>query len=59
VPGPFTFETRREVLERVLTLQAGTDLTLISEDEFARIRRIWAEDAAQAAAWEAEAHPSS
>jgi DNA sulfur modification protein DndC len=59
VPGPFTFETRREVLERVFTLQAGTDQTLISEDEVARIRRIWAEDAAQAAAWEAEAHPSS
>ncbi|MCZ8171533.1 MAG: DNA phosphorothioation system sulfurtransferase DndC [Brevundimonas sp.] len=59
VPGPFTFETRREILERVLALQAGAGQTLINEDEVARIRRIWADDAAQAAAWEAEARPSS
>jgi DNA sulfur modification protein DndC len=55
VPGPFTFETRREILERLLTLQEQTGRTLIAEDEIARIKAIWAEDAAQAAAWAAAA----
>jgi DNA sulfur modification protein DndC len=59
VPGPFTFETRREILDRVLALQVETGQTLINEDEVARIRRIWADDAAQAAAWEAEVPSSS
>lgn len=44
VPGPFTFETRREILDRVLALQKLTSQTLINDDEIARIKRIWAED---------------
>jgi DNA sulfur modification protein DndC len=44
VPGPFTFETRREILDRVLELQRLTGHLLINEDELGRIRRIWAED---------------
>jgi DNA sulfur modification protein DndC len=55
VPGPFTFETRREILARLLALQEQTGRTLITEDEIARIKAIWAEDAAQAAAWAAAA----
>jgi len=44
VPGPFTFETRQEILDRVLELQRLTGRVLINEDELGRIRRIWAED---------------
>jgi DNA sulfur modification protein DndC len=55
VPGPFTIETRREILARLLALQEQAGRTLITEDEIARIKAIWAEDAAQAAAWAAVA----
>jgi DNA sulfur modification protein DndC len=51
VLGPFTMETRREILERLLALQERTGRTLIYEDEIARIKSIWAEDAIRAAAW--------
>lgn len=55
VPGPFTLDARREILDRLLALQAGTGMTLVSEAELARIRAIWAEDAMQSATWAAEA----
>ena len=45
VPGPFTLDTRAEILDRLLALQEQFGRALISEDEIARIRRIWAEDA--------------
>ncbi len=44
VPGPFTLETRMKILDRLLELQQAVGRTLISEDELARIRRIWSED---------------
>lgn len=55
VPGPYTFDTRREILTRLVALQDRTGRTLITADEIARIRTIWAEDAAQAAGWAADA----
>lgn len=55
VPGPFTMETRREVLSRVLDIQKTLGRELISEQEIAHIREIWADDAGQVAAWSAEA----
>ena len=45
VPGPYTFETRRELLDRVFALQDQVGRELISKDEVSRIRMIWAEDA--------------
>ena len=45
VPGPYTLETRGELLDRVLALQDHVDRELISPDEISRIRMIWAEDA--------------
>ncbi|WP_419745540.1 DNA phosphorothioation system sulfurtransferase DndC [Xanthomonas phaseoli] len=45
IPGPFTLETRREVLDRVLALERETKSKIIEESEVIRIREIWAEDA--------------
>ena len=45
IPGPFTATTRRVLLERLLALQAEVGRELISEDELARIRAIWAAEA--------------
>ncbi len=45
VPGPFTLQTRLEILERLLALQSELRERLISTEEIALIRRIWAEDA--------------
>jgi DNA sulfur modification protein DndC len=44
VPGPFTLEARKTILDRLLTIQAETGLTLISEDEVRRIREMWTAD---------------
>ncbi len=48
IPGPYTIETRHEILERVLALQAVTGGTLIQADEIARIKAIWSQDALSA-----------
>jgi DNA sulfur modification protein DndC len=48
VPGPFTLDARREILERLLRTQADSGRTLISPEEIAIIRDIWAQDAAVA-----------
>lgn len=45
IPGPFTLQTRMEILDRLLTLQNEVELPLISEEEIRHIKRIWAEDA--------------
>lgn len=45
IPGPFTLETRQEVLDRVLALQKEMKNKLIEDAEVVRIREIWAEDA--------------
>jgi len=55
VPGPFTLATRAEILNRLLALERKLGRRLIGEDEIARIRRIWAEDAVRAAEWGAAA----
>jgi DNA sulfur modification protein DndC len=49
VAGPFTVEARQEILTRLLSVQAEVGMTLISEDEIARIQRMWAEDAVEEA----------
>lgn len=45
IPGPFTFETRREILDRLLELQKQLQRQLITPEELERIQAIWAEDA--------------
>jgi DNA sulfur modification protein DndC len=46
IPGPFTFETRQEILERLLAVQAEVEMSLISPGEIERIKALWAEDLA-------------
>lgn len=46
VPGPFTLETRHEIMDRLLALQAKVDQPLISEHEIGLIHRIWSEEIA-------------
>lgn len=47
VRGPFTLETRREVLDRLLAMQVETGTELLTDAEIEVIRRLWAEDAAK------------
>lgn len=44
VPGPFDMATRREILDRLLSLQANSKMDLIQEAEIERIRELWVED---------------
>jgi DNA sulfur modification protein DndC len=46
VRGPFTIDTRREILRRLLELQSRIGRDLISSAEITRIRALWAEDVA-------------
>ena len=39
--GPFTFDTRRDFLSRVLRAQQLSGITLIEGDELAAIQEIW------------------
>lgn len=45
VAGPFTVEARQEILERLLDTQATVGTPLITMEEIARIKQLWAEDA--------------
>ena len=45
MPGPFTPDTRAEILERLLTVQGMVGRELISPTELARVREIWRDDA--------------
>lgn len=47
VPGPFTFEARAEILQRLLEVQDRVGDTLITEAEINTIKRIWSVDAAE------------
>jgi DNA sulfur modification protein DndC len=47
IAGPFTFETRQVILDRLLEIQENVGMPLIHRDEIARINAIWAEDAVQ------------
>lgn len=42
--GPFSFETRREILRRLLEAQKEVGASLISESEIACIEMVWRED---------------
>lgn len=44
IPGPFTLQTRIEILDRLQLLQEQTGETLISSEEIELIYKIWAED---------------
>jgi DNA sulfur modification protein DndC len=44
-PGPFTLETRQEILERLIRIQGEVGMPLIHPDEITHIKAIWAEDA--------------
>jgi len=44
VPGPFTMETRHEILDRLLFIQIDQRSELISREEIEEIRRLWSEE---------------
>jgi DNA sulfur modification protein DndC len=44
IPGPFTLEARRMILDRLLATQRAYGDTLITEREIETIQRIWAND---------------
>jgi DNA sulfur modification protein DndC len=44
IPGPFTLEARREILDRLLAIQIDVSMQLISPEEIDAIQRIWADD---------------
>jgi DNA sulfur modification protein DndC len=50
VPGPYMIDTRAEILDKLLTMQAAVRRELISDQEILRIKEIWAEDALVGAA---------
>lgn len=49
VAGPFTLEARQEILTRLLEVQTEVGMPLISTDEIARIKAMWAEDTVEEA----------
>jgi DNA sulfur modification protein DndC len=44
VPGPFTIQARKMILDRLLETQAAYGSQLVSEDEIDRIHAIWARE---------------
>ncbi|MCZ7448326.1 DNA phosphorothioation system sulfurtransferase DndC [Agrobacterium rhizogenes] len=44
IPGPFTLDARRQILDKLVAMQEEVSLALISDEEIAAIKRIWAED---------------
>jgi DNA sulfur modification protein DndC len=48
IPGPFTLEARREILDRLLKVQSEVGFELISMAEIEAIRQHWAGDAVEA-----------
>lgn len=49
IPGPFTLEARREILNRLLVVQDEVEFELITPAEIERIRQLWMDDALVAA----------
>ena len=45
IPGPFTLQARREILERLLATQDEVGFDLISSEEIEAIRSLWVTDA--------------
>lgn len=50
VPGPFTIDARREILDKLLATQEEVGIELISSDEIERIKATWAGDLVASAA---------
>lgn len=50
VPGPYTLHTRSEILDRLRVVEKRVGHPLISDDEVALIRSLWARDAAEVGA---------
>ncbi|WP_424948229.1 DNA phosphorothioation system sulfurtransferase DndC [Candidatus Spongiihabitans sp.] len=44
IPGPYTIQTRAEILDNLKAAQAETGKHLISEEEVEMIRKIWTDD---------------
>lgn len=44
IPGPFTLDARRQILDKLVAMQEEVSLALISDDEISAIKKIWAED---------------
>ena len=44
IPGPYTLQTRAEILDRLEAMQIETSKHLISEEEIELIRKIWSSD---------------
>lgn len=44
IPGPFTIQARREILERLLDVQKEFGAPLITNEEVDLIHKLWAED---------------
>jgi DNA sulfur modification protein DndC len=44
LPGPFTFEARTEILERLLSLQSKVEFPIITDEEIQAIKEIWVSD---------------
>lgn len=44
VPGPFTLQTRSEILQRLCDMQEETRQPLISDKEVSLIYQVWAEE---------------
>jgi DNA sulfur modification protein DndC len=57
VPGPFTLQTRSEILERLLALEKETGLTFISAEEIGLIHEIWAAELGKLCERQAYARP--
>ena len=49
IPGPFTLQTRSEILQRLRDLEELTGQSLISKEEIGLIHEIWAEEIASPA----------
>lgn len=49
IPGPFSVATRKEILDRLLHLQAETEMQLIGSDEVRRIHDLWINDVLETA----------
>jgi DNA sulfur modification protein DndC len=59
VPGPYTMDTRAEILDRLLKMQAVVKRQLIAPSEILRIKEIWAADALLSAQRFGAAHSAS
>ena len=44
MPGPFTLELRKKILDKLLKMQIENNMDLISENEIDEIKRIWKRD---------------